>query len=199
MLCEQCNQQTAWRCEKSKGRECGCVPGTAPKRRQIWLEIVVGGVSQVGSWLAAYLQCPASAEMAGLWCTHEKHAQGGVQLLCQASSAGSILVAKSGGHVLEGAPGSVVDAAHHGLDLLARAQLVQLVLACAAGDSWWVVVGQWMISWNNHAAQRNGSTPNPPLSVLWSHPRPAAPGWCPPTAPAPPAGAATGRRSRRRP
>ena len=77
MLCEQCNQQTAWRCEKSKGRECGCVPGAAPKRRQIWLEIVVGGVSQVGSWLAAYLQCPASAEMAGLWCTHEKHAQGG--------------------------------------------------------------------------------------------------------------------------
>ena len=173
MLCSSVISRLLWRCEKSEGRECGCVPWAAPKRRQIWLEIVVGGFSHVGSWLAVYLQCPASAQMAGLWCAHEKHAQGAIQLLCRASPAGSILVVRSGGHVLEGAPGGVVDAAHHGLDLLARAQLVQLVLACAAGDSWRAVVGQRMILWNNHRC-RNGIAPQPPAERAVVSPAPSS-------------------------
>lgn len=40
------------------------------------------------------------------------------------------------GHVLESLPGRIVDALHHGLDLLPGAQLVQLVLACGAAGRW---------------------------------------------------------------
>lgn len=106
-------------------------------------------------------------------------------------------------HVLEARPGGIVDSLDHRLDLLARPQLVQLVLACAAhvdrqdreafgGDrdrqqarlryrNWQQPASRdscTILPWCYPAAQQ------PPSHLL-----PPACAQCPPTAPAPPAGA----------